>query len=67
MKLEWVIDNDKQLTCNESKTSSGKIKCELPWDHIVGGVSGPIVLDYHTGRNSVGAWLSWTTEDNECH
>lgn len=61
MQLTWVLDDPKRNPkCGQARTASGKVVCELPWDHIVGGDGGPTKLDHHTGRNERGAWLSWT-------
>lgn len=60
MHLTWVIDPPRQPTCDNPRASTGKVLCELPWDHIIGGVNGPQKVDWHTGRNARGAWLTWT-------
>jgi hypothetical protein len=60
MKLEWVIDEERQPICGAPMAKGLRVKCELPWDHIVGGAFEPVKLDYHTGRNRSGAWLTWT-------
>ena len=59
MKLEWIIDEERQPVCGAQMAKSVRIRCELPWDHIVSVSDGSECLDYHTGRNDSGSWLTW--------
>ena len=54
MTPKWTLepmDPDDFRTCGESRTSSGKVKCEYHPDHHPG--------DHHFGRGQTGRWYSW--------
>jgi len=53
MKLEWILDKEKQLDCPYPR-------CELPWDHIVLANGVPRKMDEHMGRSRAGRWANWT-------
>jgi hypothetical protein len=60
VRLEWTLDPpDRQPACGALRSKTGKVRCELPWDHIVGTNHTPMRWDFHTGRNRAGTWLSW--------
>lgn len=53
------VPYDPPPQCGAKRGPKSKTVCELPLDHIVGGVAGPYRTRFHEGRDSAGRWHSW--------
>lgn len=50
---------DSLSTCGATRGEKGKIRCEMPKDHILGRAREPFWERSHLGRSRTGRWYSW--------
>lgn len=63
MVLQFVLQTEPDPPTCGHKRPRGKVACELPPDHIIGGATDrPFKATYHTGRSRNGSWISWKVE-----
>lgn len=59
MNLRWEFAEPRPV-CGVMRGPRSTTRCELPPDHMVGGVHSPRVREVnHTGRSYTGRWFSW--------
>jgi hypothetical protein len=59
--LQFVLA-EPEPRCDQSRAKSGKVRCELPPDHILGRNVAPFTVAWHTGRGRDGRWITWKVE-----
>lgn len=46
-------------SCGATRGHRGRVRCELPRDHVVGRERVPMTYEQHLGRTRTGAWVQW--------
>lgn len=56
---QLAVQTEEIPVCGKARSISGKVRCELPPDHLIGRNVVPMLEDWHTGRDALGRWQSW--------
>jgi len=54
--------SDPAAACGSTRGKRGRVRCELPPDHVLGRNAAPFTVDWHTGRGRDGRWITWKAE-----
>lgn len=58
--LQVVLDSGPQRARCGDMSPSGRMTCDYPPDHRVGGQ----IADHHYGRDRLGRWRPWTAKEH---